>query len=56
MWRRLTSNAGEQLTGKTLYLTARERHKLIAFEEVEYALPKKVGDNTYVVAEIEAIP
>lgn len=36
----LTSNAGEQLPGKTLYLAAGKGHETIAFEEVEDALTK----------------
>lgn len=36
-------------------LTAREGHKLVALEKVEDALPKKVGDDTYMIAKIEAI-
>lgn len=52
----LTSNAGEKLPRKALNLTARKGHELVALEEVENALPKKVGNNTYVVPEIEAVP
>lgn len=33
-----TSNAGEELPGKTLYLTAREGYESIALKKVENAL------------------
>ena len=52
---RLTSNAGEKLAGKTLYLAAGERHKTIALEKVEDALTKQICDNAYMIAKVEAV-
>lgn len=54
--KRLTCNAGEQLTCKILYLRAWKRYKSISFQEVEHALPEQVRDNADVVAEIERVP
>ena len=36
-----------------LYLTARKRHKRVAFEKVENALPVKICDDADVIPEIE---
>lgn len=51
----LTSNTGEKLPGKALNLTARERHKSVALEEVENALAQQIRDYTYVVSVVEAV-
>jgi DNA-binding TFAR19-related protein (PDSD5 family) len=48
-------NAGEQLLRKLLDVRARERDKAVRLEEVEHALPVKVGDNADVVSEVEAV-
>ena len=38
-----------------LDLATGERHKLIAFQEVEDTLPEKVCDDAYVVPEVKAV-
>ena len=38
-----------------LNLTAWKRHKLVAFQKVEHALSQQIRNNTYMVAEIEAV-
>lgn len=55
MSRQLTGDASEELPCEALYLAAREGHKSVALQKVEYALAKKIGNNTYVISEIEAI-
>lgn len=50
-----TSNAGEQLPGKALYLTTRKGHELVALEKVKNALTKQIRHNAYMISEIEAI-
>ena len=51
----LTSNAGQELASKTLYLTTWERHELVPLEEIEDTLAEEIGNNTYMIAEVEAI-
>ena len=51
----LTSNAGEQLPGKVLNLTAREWHEAVTLQKVENTLAQQVCNYTYVVPEIEAV-
>ena len=51
----LTGNACEELSGKALNLTARKWYKSIAFQKIEHTLAEKIGNNTYVVSEVEAI-
>jgi hypothetical protein len=43
------------LAGKLLDLTAGKWDEAIAFEEVENALAKQIGDNADMVAEIKAV-
>lgn len=51
-----TCNAGEQLLCKMLDLAAGERHKIIALQKVEDALPEQVGDDADMVPKVEALP
>lgn len=53
---KLTSHAGEQLTSKVLDLTAGERDKSIALQEVEHALTQQIRDNAYMVSVVETVP
>lgn len=53
--KRLTSNAGQQLSGKTLYLAAWKWNERIRLEKVEDALPKKIRNDADVVPIIKAI-
>lgn len=52
---KLTCNAGKELFGEMLNLTAGKRHKLVSFQEIKDALSEEVCDNTYMVPEVEAI-
>jgi len=52
----LTSNAGEELSGKALNLAVRKWHKLVALEKIEYTLTKQIHDNTNVASVVETIP
>ena len=51
----LTGNTSKKLASKALYLAARERYKLIAFEKVKDTLSKEIRDNAYMIPEVEAI-
>lgn len=51
----LTSNTGEQLAGKVLDLAVRERHEVVALEEVEDALAQQVHDDADMSAVVEAV-
>ena len=51
----LTGNTSKQLFRKMLYLTTGERHKCVAFQEVEHTLSKEIRDNADVIPEVEAI-
>lgn len=53
---KLTSHAGEQLTSKVLDLTAGERDKSIALQEVEHTLTQQIRDNAYMVPVVETVP
>lgn len=52
---KLTGDAREELAGKLLDVSAGERHKGIALEEVKDALAQEVGDDADVVAEVERV-
>ena len=52
---RLTSDTGEKLPGKALYLAARKGHKTIALQKIEDALSKQIRDNANVVAKVKAV-
>ena len=49
------SDAGEKLSGKTLYLSAGKWHKAISFQEVEHTLSQEVGDYTNMIPEVESV-
>lgn len=51
----LTCNASEELSGKTLNLTVRERHKVVALEKVEDTLSEQVGDDADMTSIIETV-
>ncbi len=48
-----TSNAGEQLSCKVLYLCAWKWDKAVALQEIEDALAKQVRNNAYVVSVVK---
>ena len=52
----LTSDAGEELTGKALDLTVGKRREDVALKEVKHALSEQVSDDADVISVIEAIP
>ena len=52
----LTSNTGKELSGKGLDLAVRERHKGVAFQEIEDTLSQQIHDNTDVSSVIETVP
>lgn len=51
-----TSNAGEELPGKTLNLTAWEGYESVALKKVEDTLAQKIGDYTNVIPKVETVP
>lgn len=50
-----TCDTSKELTSKLLNVAARKWDELIAFEEIEDALAKQVGDDADVVSEIERV-
>ena len=44
------------MTSKVLDLTAGERDKSIALQEVEHALTQQIRDNAYMVSVVETVP
>ena len=50
-----TGNTGQELTRKTLDLTAWKRYEGICLEKVKNALTEKIRDNADVVPVVEAI-
>ena len=51
----LTCYAREKLTSKTLDLTIREGHKVVALEEIEHAAAEQVHDNADMSSVVEAV-
>jgi hypothetical protein len=52
---KLTGNAGEELAGKLLDVSAGKGHKLVALEKVKDALAQQVGDDADVVAKVKRV-
>lgn len=51
----LTGDTREELAGKLLNVSARKRHKGVAFEKVKDALAQEIGDDADVVAEVKRV-
>jgi hypothetical protein len=52
---KLTGDTRKELAGKLLDMSAGERHKGVALEEIKDALAQKIGDDTDVVAEVKRV-
>jgi len=51
----LTSNTGEKLPRKALYLTVREWNKRVALEEVKDTLSEQIHDDAYMTSIVKTV-
>ena len=56
MRRKLTCDAGEQLSGEALDMTVGKGREIVTLEEVEDALTQQIGDDADVIPKVETIP
>lgn len=52
---KLTGDAGEELSCKLLNVTAGERNKLVALQEVKDALAEQVGDDANMIPKVKGV-